>query len=246
MDREIEWLRQEKYDGQDTESFRADCHRLAAGEPLAYLIGHIPFLETTIDLASRPLIPRSETEYWTGQLIDHLAPSPPRAVLDLCAGSGCIGVAIAQAFRQATIDFVELEPAHHDTIQQNCQRNGIISERYQIHIGDLFTAVPPRQTYDLIVSNPPYIDPALDRTSESVRAYEPPEALYGGQHGIELITKILATASTYLTPQGQLWIEHEPEQGPLLTAATPASLRRQHTHTDQYGLARVSTWTVAL
>ncbi len=65
MSKDIAWLLQEKYGGEKSEAFFADCKRLALGEPLGYLIGHTPFLDCTIYLDSKPLIPRAETEFWT-------------------------------------------------------------------------------------------------------------------------------------------------------------------------------------
>jgi len=66
---ELDWLLKEKYHGVESEAFHADCARLATGEPLGYLIGHVPFLNCTIHLDSHPLIPRPETEFWTEQAI---------------------------------------------------------------------------------------------------------------------------------------------------------------------------------
>ena len=67
---EEKWLLQEKYHGEKTEAFFADCKRLALGEPLGYLIGHVPFLDCTIWLDNHPLIPRPETEHWVEQVIE--------------------------------------------------------------------------------------------------------------------------------------------------------------------------------
>ena len=72
MTSEEQWLLREKYQGEKTEAFFADCDRLLAGEPLAYLIGHIPFLHCLISLDSHPLIPRTETEFWTEKATKHI------------------------------------------------------------------------------------------------------------------------------------------------------------------------------
>lgn len=215
MEREEKWLLEEKYNGEKTIGFFADLKRLAAGEPLGYVIGHIPFLGCQIWLDSRPLIPRPETEYWAEEAIaaireaDAATPRPLR-VLDLCAGSGCIGIAVAKTVPTASVDFAELDERHHATIGRNLEANGIETSQVRIFGGDLFERITSR--YDFILANPPYIDPALDRTESSVRNHEPHLALYGGHDGMELIERIIKAAPQYLTENGQLWIEHEPEQ----------------------------------
>lgn len=239
-DKEVAWLLAEKYNGEKTEDFFADCARLALGEPLAYIIGHIPFLGTTIYLDSRPLIPRTETEYWVEKTLSYLQDFPiPPQVLDLCAGSGCIGTAIGHHIAKALVDFAEYDPIHRDTITKNAVA-AKLDGRYQVYIGDLFSAVPPGSQYHAIYSNPPYIDPALDRTTPSVKNYEPHVALYAEKNGLALINRIIEEAPNYLYPQGTLYIEHEPEQ-----AAAIATLGDSHfiihTQQDQYGLARCST-----
>jgi len=290
MNQEKQWLLTEKHNGLESEAFQVDCARLDAGEPLGYVIGHVPFLDCTIYLDSHPLIPRPETEYWTKHLIDTLQTSPPPQVrdsipylrvLDLCAGSGCSGVAIAKAFLSAHVDFAELDPLHFPTIKKNLEINlptmtvnshneykssqqksssrpGLeldavqqSKNRFGVYEADLFTLQNPSSRpglelgrYDVIVSNPPYIDPALDRTETSVADYEPHEALYGGVDGMELLARIIAGARAQLAPGGQLWLEHEPEQ----SAAIQALGAQQHlavtTHKDQYQVERYSVLVV--
>lgn len=243
---EKDWLFKEKYNGQKTEGFLADCARLEAGEPLAYIIGHVPFLDCTIYLDSHPLIPCPETEYWTKHAIDTLINPKVRdsipyfRVLDLCAGSGCIGVAIARALPGTLVDFCEIDPLHLPTILHNCTGNDIDPERCQIWQSDLFTNVPDGQ-YDMIVSNPPYIDPSLDRTTSSVTDYEPHQALYGGETGLVFLEQIIVNAPTYLKPQGQLWLEHEPEQVKQIAALAVAHGFSSTTHRDQYNTERYTT-----
>ncbi len=239
---EAAWLLAEKYHGQKSEAFLTDLAKLEAGVPLAYLIGHTPFLDTTIYLDSRPLIPRTETEFWTNQVINELKELQTNTepnILDLCAGSGAIGVAIAKSLPLSTVHFIELESSHLPTIARNCVENGIVRERVTILSGDLFktTAILPH--FDVIVTNPPYIDPALDRTEDGVKAHEPEIALYGGIAGMEIINKIIKEAPEHLAPEGLLYIEHEPEQ-----SAEIQKLGSKHfivtTLKDQYGQERFS------
>lgn len=238
------WLLKEKYDGQHTREFETDRLRLHRGEPLAYVIGWVPFLHTTIFLDSYPLIPRVETEHWVAQAIADIEQSDVAkpTILDLCAGSGCIGVSVAHALPEATVDFAELHEPHHATIRKNISENKLRNTG-KIYGGDLFDKV--EKVYDFILSNPPYIDPALDRTEESVRTFEPHIALYGGHGGMDAIRGIITQAQHHLKDHGALYLEHEPEQAPaIVTLATENGLISE-THTDQYEVARYSVLRVA-
>lgn len=241
------WLLEEKYNGVKSEAFYADCKRLALGEPLAYLIGHTPFLNTTIYLDSRPLIPRPETEFWTKEVIETLNQSTPSLglstnrhlrILDLCAGSGCIGVAIAHAISDAYIDFAEIEKRHIDTIEKNVLENKISSSRVNIYHTNLFDKLTEK--YDVIVSNPPYIDSTLNRVHESVVDFEPHLSLFGGKEGMDVITEIIKESPRHLIAGGQLWLEHEPEQSVAISSLAKESGFSSTTHKDQYGIERYS------
>ena len=244
LSQEQNWLLEEKYHGEKSEAFYADVARLEDGEPLAYLIGSIPFLNTNIYLDSRPLIPRPETEYWTGVAIGEIKKSQHKMsthpqILDLCAGSGCIGVAIAKSIPQAKVDFIEIERRHLPTIKKNCDKNGIESSRYQIWQSDLFTLKEATidKKYNFIISNPPYIDKILNRTEQSVKDYEPSIALYGGKSGMELIEKIIEQSPRYILPKGQLWLEHEPEQFTTINQLAEPNFSITP-HKDQYQVVR--------
>lgn len=239
MNREQEWLLRDKYQGAECEAFRADCARLESGEPLAYIIGWVPFLTTKIYLDSKPLIPRPETEYWTAKAIAEInqsGNSSPK-ILDLCAGSGCIGIAMLAAVPDAACDFAELDRVHHATILKNVRENGIDESRIRIMGGSLFENV--HDTYDVIVTNPPYIDPELSlRVEESVINHEPHLALFGGSAGMEPLSEIVQEAPAHLNPGGVLYLEHEPEQ----EFEIKKLLAGTESFPDQYGIARYSVW----
>lgn len=204
--------------------------------PEAYRIGWVPFIHVNIWLDSRPLIPRPETEYWVDLAIKDIKASGienPK-VLDLCAGSGAIGVAVLKDLPEATVDFVELEPRHHSNILKNVRMNGIAEKRARIFGGDLFENIADR--YDFILSNPPYLDYSLNRVEESVLEHEPELALNGGRQGLEIIEKILNKAGEHLAPGGRLYLEHEPEQA----AALGQNRLYQATYEDQHGRKRFS------
>ena len=255
MDQEERWLLNEKHEGEKSEGFFADLELLQNGIPLAYLIGSVPFLNCTIHLDSRPLIPRSETEFWTEKAIEtirnyvrncertdgHKDAYEHVKILDLCAGSGAIGVAVANAIPEAHVVFGEIEKEHLSTIAKNLLENDVPCTRYKIFQSDLFVNI--ENPFDFILTNPPYIDPQIDRTEVSVKAYEPHRALYGGENGMECIRRILAEAPQYLTINGQLWIEHEPEQAEAIAELATKYNFSSATHKDQYNTPRYSVLT---
>ncbi|MCA9353667.1 peptide chain release factor N(5)-glutamine methyltransferase [Candidatus Nomurabacteria bacterium] len=213
LKQEIAWLLRDKYNGIVGEEFEQDTKRLEKGEPLAYVIGWVPFSGTQIYLDSKPLIPRPETEFLV-ETISKNIPQEKSSVLDLCAGSGCIGIALAKKFPSTNIDFAEIDENHHKTIQKNLKENQI-QNKTNIFGGNLFENIDKK--YDIIVTNPPYIDSSLDRVPDSVLNYEPHIALFGGKQGMEIIEKILNEYKNYLNDGGILYLEHEPEQTEIIS-----------------------------
>lgn len=218
-----------------------DVRRLAAGEPLAYVIGWIPFLGLRIRLDSHPLIPRPETEWWTELLIAHLTQernTTPLRVLDLCAGSGAIGLAILKHTSNTHVSFAELSALHAGLIALNREENNLPSDRVDIRSGDLFAPFAG-QTFDIIATNPPYIpsDRSLD---DSVSGFEPPEALYAGTDGLTEIRRIAEEARTHLNPGGEVWMECDIAN--IEEAATllkDGGAVRTQIHSDLYGRPRL-------
>lgn len=246
MNREEQWLLEEKYHGEKSTGFFTDCQRLQNGEPLAYIIGSVPFLDCTIFLDSHPLIPRPETEFWVEKALQDIKGAmleEPR-ILDLCAGSGCIGIAVAKAIPTAVITFGEIDPNHVPTIQKNIANLDIMHDmkiRNQIIQSDLFEHI--NDTYDFILSNPPYIDASLKRVEKSVINYEPHDALFAKHDGLEIIEKIIAQTQTHLNLNGILYLEHEPEQVTTIHTLAKQNNLNAVTHNDQYNVPRYTTFT---
>lgn len=243
------WLLKEKYKGEKTTGFFADLERLQVGEPLGYVIGHTPFLDCQIYLDSKPLIPRPETEYWVEKailtIINDSKNRKDLRVLDLCAGSGAIGVAVAKAVGDVYVTFAEIDPAHLPTIEKNLRHNlpdySNRLEYFKVIGSDLFEKIEGK--FDFILTNPPYIDPVIDRAEESVKNHEPHLALYGGKDGVQVILTIINDSKNHLAPGGQLWIEHEPEQSKAIAKNAEAAGFRAVSHKDQYGVERYSILT---
>jgi HemK-like putative methylase len=226
-----------------------DMEGLACGEPLAYVIGWIPFLGLKIFLDTHPLIPRPETEWWTEKLVAHLkdrfgeqssdssSVEQPFRLLARCAGSGSIGLAILSKCPNAHVSFGELNPAHAEVITRNIRENNLDASRVEIRTGDLFEPFG-NETFDVIATNPPYI-PTSRNLPGSVSSYEPIEALYSGPDGLELIRRITADAPARLSAGGELWMECDISN--IIAAERLASLEFSETtiHNDQYGRPRL-------
>lgn len=201
--KEIDWLKREKYNNKmcevasgsarnDFSHFAKDLARLEAGEPIDYVIGWKEFLGCKIDLSKKPLIPREETEFWVGKAIYQLGGLTSKfKVLDLFAGSGCIGLAIKKHIPKAQVTFGDLHPINKNIIKTNIFSN--ISGKF-----------------DYIFANPPYVPTKKSGSAsltascvqESVKNWEPKEALYAGEDGLLIIRKFLEQAKNYLRPEG--------------------------------------------
>lgn len=155
----------------------------------------------------RVIVPRS----FIAELIpEHFAPwvQDPTAiahVLDLCTGSGCLPILLADAFPEAQIDAVDISPEALQVARRNVD-DYELSERINLVESDLYTALPARQ-YDLIISNPPYVNAASMTKLPQEYLQEPQLALAGGSDGMDLVRTIVKGAAQRLTPQGILIVE---------------------------------------
>ncbi len=238
---EIGQLIRDKYGGNVDADIREDLARLESGEPLSYVIGWVPFMGLAIRLDSHPLIPRPETEWWTEELVEHLKEkfgTREFRLLDLCAGSGAIGLSVLSKLSGARVSFGELVPEHADLIRLNLVENHLDESRADIRSGDLFAPFAGER-FDIIVSNPPYV-PNGRTLDTSVTLHEPASALYAGIDGLDLIRRIAAESKQHLLSPGELWIEADidnvAETGLLLKqhGATDITMR-----TDLYGRPRL-------
>lgn len=223
--KEIDWLIREKYGNKPNGKLEKDIERLVKGEPVDYVIGFRPFLGCKIDLSFRPLIPRSETEFWVEEVIGQIKNHKSKVkdlkqkglnlenkkkgeikTLDLFAGSGCIGVALLKHLARVKVDFGEKDRNLLKQIKLNCSLNGIKKERYKAVETDIFSQLKGK--YDFIFANPPYISsPRLGTVQKSVLDYEPKEALFGGRDGLLVVKKFLKEANSHLNPGGKIYLE---------------------------------------
>lgn len=179
--------------------------RIVDRVPTPYLTNQAWFCGHRFYIDERVLIPRSPI----GELINHhfqkLLPYNPKNILDLCTGSGCIGIACAYAFPDAQIDITDISLEALDVAQTNIDLHEMTYQVTPI-LSDLFNAVPEKQ-YDLIVSNPPYVDDEDMSDLPDEFLYEPKLALEAGFDGLDIVKRILLDAINYLTPDGVLVCE---------------------------------------
>lgn len=193
--------------------YLADAQALAQGMPVAYVIGWIDFLGSRIDLSLRPLIPRPETEFWVDQFIaaEHLrntSRSTPLRVLDLCCGSGCVGIAVLKQLPNVHVTLVDVDPKMIEQTLLNLRGNGVDERRYEVITSDLFSGV--QGLFDVILTNPPYVDP-FGEVSPSL-AFEPAHALFAQHNGLALIEEIFRHAQEHLATEGLMYVEFAADQ----------------------------------
>ena len=197
------------YVPQDVEErAKALVVRHLAGEPLAYLIGEWSFCGMDLDVNESVLIPRVDTEVLAEQASGYVKTLPEARVLDLCAGSGCVGLAIAKFCPGSHVVLGELMEGALRVCRQNIRRCGLTSQCMPWQV-DALDGPPPRfGDFDCIVSNPPYIpDGDIAGLDVPVREYEPLTALKGGSDGLDFYRAISERWRTALRPGGRLYFE---------------------------------------
>ncbi len=158
--------------------------RHLAGEPVAYLIGEWEFYGLPLDISSDVLIPRSDTEVLAGQAIEYLKTLGECRVLDLCAGSGCIGLAAASQVSRARVVLGEWSDGALKICRQNIRRNGLSGRVVPMQANALEKPERSLGEFQCIISNPPYIPAGdIEGLDVSVKDYEPHMALDGGDDG---------------------------------------------------------------
>jgi len=179
--------------------------RIKQRVPLPYLLGETWFAGLPFAVSDEVIIPRSPM----AELIaEHFSPSlqqPPQKALDLCCGSGCIGIAMALHMEIPHVDMGDIAPAALALSQRNIEAHGL-SQSVSVYNSNLFAGLEPAQ-YDLIVSNPPYVDAKDYNQMPAEFAHEPRLALVSGDDGLDLTALMLSQAADWLTDQGLIVIE---------------------------------------
>lgn len=192
--------------------------RITTRKPAPYLVNAAWIRGRRFYVDERVIVPRS----YIGELLDTGAlaavlPDPDSVVrvLDLCTGSGCLAILAAAAFPDAAVDAVDISADALEVAARNVADYGL-ADRIALHRSDLFSVLAGR-TYDLILSNPPYVTSAAVADFPPEYRAEPQLAHLGGQDGMDLVRRILAEAGRYLAPEGALVVEIGMGRGVLET-----------------------------
>lgn len=224
FEKKVELLRKEKHQGRETSEFLLDVKKLAEGAAFEYLMGKVMFAETVVDLSSKPMIPRKETEYWVEQAVHAVRGSdvyqearekeagtkPLFRALDLYSGSGCVGLALLKHLDACHVTFIELDPKLKHQIELSCDLNKFSPERYEVKTGSVYDGA--LGTYDVIFAVPPYVPLSMkDEVMKELHA-EPSLAFFDPEGGYFFHKKTLERAKEFLKEGATLFFEFDMTQ----------------------------------
>ena len=183
--------------------FAALVGRRARREPVALITGSKEFWGLEFELSNDVLIPRPETEMIVEAVCDERRGRGAAKILDVGTGSGCLAVALATEFPSSFVVATDISDKALAIARRNAARHGV-ADRVRLVRGDLLDAVG--SGFDVIVSNPPYVPSGVELSPDIVR-YEPAVALYGGEDGLALLERLIASARRHLAPDGLFVVE---------------------------------------
>jgi release factor glutamine methyltransferase len=223
----------------EASAFEAIARRRREGEPVAYLTRRREFFGLDLEITPEALIPRPETELLVERALSSIEADASVLVLDLGCGSGAVALAIARERPRSRVLGVDLAPGAVELAKRNGERLAIGNATFVV--ADWFDGVP-REAFDVIVANPPYVaedDPYL---KEGDLRFEPPIALTPGPDALAAIRTIIEAAPAHLAPRGALALEHGHDQSAAVqTLFSKAGLTDVRSWRDLAGIFRVTT-----
>jgi len=230
---------------EQAELFRQYLERRADGEPSQYITGHQEFFGLDFEVTRDVLIPRPETELLIEAALRLLAGSDVApCICDVGTGSGCIAITLVHQLPQARAVAIDISAAALAVAQRNAARQGT-TDRIDFVLSDCFAALNPRDpaqtAFDLIVSNPPYVEErAMAGLQREVREFEPRIALAAGEDGLEIIRRLLLEAGGFLKNGGYFLFEIGFNQGAAVEQLIDReSWKLLDIHPDLQGIPRI-------
>jgi len=228
-----------QFDRQLTEdeltAYRALVARRAHGEPVAYLVGHKEFMALDFEVTPAVLVPNPDTEVLVQRAVALAREAArPFRMADIGTGSGCIAVAVAHYAPEVEVWATDISTEALEVAARNVATHGLDS-RVHLACGDLME--PLEGTFDLVCANLPYL-PSTSKLPAEVMA-QPGTALYAGQGGSELVTRLLATSPPRLKPGGRVLAELDPSILSVVLEAADRSFTGRRIHHDLGGHERV-------
>jgi release factor glutamine methyltransferase len=229
----------------DRDRFRRLVERRARREPLQHLSGRAAFRYTEVEVGPGVFVPRPETELLAGAAIDELRACLDRGVphpraVDLCTGSGAVALAIATEVPAAEVTAVELLASAHAYAERNLRGTSV-----DLRLGDIRSALDDREAdQHVVVANPPYIPLSeYESVDREAREFDPPEALWAGSDGLDLIAAVEVVAGRLLVDGGLAGCEHADVQGEPVVALFASTGRWDNVrdHPDLGGRPRFVT-----
>lgn len=191
------------------EAFSTLLQRRLGGEPVAYILGEREFFGLSLTVTPDVLIPRPDTETLVEAALAHIPENQPCRVLDLGTGSGAIAIAIAAQRPQARVTGIDRSQSAAQVASENARRLQLGNADFKV--GDWFSAVGDA-LYEVIVSNPPYIEADDPHLSQGDLRFEPAAALASGADGLDDIRHLVRAAPRHIVPGGWLLLEHGYDQ----------------------------------
>ncbi|MEJ2618856.1 MAG: peptide chain release factor N(5)-glutamine methyltransferase [Candidatus Thiodiazotropha sp.] len=209
------------------------------GTPIAYVLEQREFWSLPLRVTPDTLIPRAETELLVERALHHLQACQAPVIADLGTGSGAIALALASERQDARIVATDRYQSALAVAKENAQRLGL--QNLQFQSGDWCEALAEDRGFDLIVSNPPYIESTDPHLRQGDLPYEPQSALISGDDGLHDIRMIINQAPTKLKPHGWLILEHGYQQATAVSQLMRSTgMRSISTHADLAGQPRVT------
>ncbi|XVG96016.1 peptide chain release factor N(5)-glutamine methyltransferase [Eubacteriales bacterium KG127] len=210
----MEWQKSREYD--DCEAYFSLLDRRASGEPLQYIIGKQNFYGYDIHVEPGVLIPRLDSETVVEKALEVIRGNKYKTVLDLCTGSGALGIAIAKEAKGVKVTLSDKSPVAVKIAKKNVANQGLDKDCKVVegNLFEPFKGMFGTQKFDVIISNPPYIPTGVISTLDvDVKNHEPMEALDGGEDGLDFYKKIISSAKNFLRKRGTIVFEIGHNQG---------------------------------